>query len=450
MTRNEMNNKLREFARTLSPTESERGVVSDLYSAFQTLLGQANCLQVGSYPRFTAITPIHDLDILYVIGEWHTDWPVDSYSPDEVINELEKNIRDNLAKPDGSTIVSIDKQTHSVSVTFRFGEQEFSVDVVPAYSFGTNEFGQSTYRVPEILKKKSHATRRALYQAKIANAEYISWIESDPRGYISVATAVGENSDFRKAVKIAKYWKEQLKLGDENLKLKSFHVEQVITEYFQSNPESTVFDALFSFFVDFPNTVLVANRIADRVNSDKFIDDYIDEFSSDIHQKFIQARDGVLINFERVDELHSIRDIFQPEFRQRKSDSEEYLFDNWIPVLLETEHSTFDISADITDKQGSFVRALVRVGLIDSGRYLKFKNPSMTGCEFKYKVKNDDSCEQPRGEITNHRTMHVPENTKYVGRHYVECYAIRDGVCVAKARHDVVITRAAGRPKISR
>lgn len=450
MTRNEINNKLREFSRTLSPTESERGVVSDLYSAFQSLLGQANCLQVGSYPRFTAITPIHDLDILYVIGEWHADWPTDSYTPEEVIDELERNIRENFVKPGGSVITAIDKQTHSVSVTFKFGEQEFSVDVVPAYSFGTNKFGQPTYRVPEILKKKGHSVRLELYQEKISNAEHIGWIDSDPRGYISVATEVGQNGDFRKSVKIAKYWKDQIKLVDKNMKLKSFHIEQVITQFFQNDPEGTIFDALFTFFVDFPNTVLVANQITDRINEDKFIDDYIDDFSPEIHQKFIQARDGVLINFERVDELHSIRDIFQPEFRKRKSGSEEYLFDSWIPILLESEHNTFDISGHITDKQGSFVRALVRAGLIDSGRYLKFKNPELADCDFKWKVKNDDNSDQPRGEITDNRTMYVPENTKYVGRHYVECYAVREGVCVAKSRHNVVIQRGSGKINIQR
>lgn len=449
MTKSEINNKLREFARTLSPTEQERSVVSDLYSSFQVLLGTANCFQVGSYPRFTAITPIHDLDIIYVIGEWHSDWPTDSYTPEEVINELEKNIRNNLVKPEGPTVVAIDKQTHSVSVTFKFGEHEFSVDVVPAYSFGLNEFGQATYRVPEIIKKKSHSGRRKMYEEKITNAEHIGWIDSDPRGYISVATEVGTNSDFRKAVKIAKYWKDQLKSVDENMKLKSFHVEQVITRYFQNNPDGTIFDALFTFFVDFPNTVMVANQIADRVNADKFIDDYIAELSSDIRQKLMQARDGVLINFERVDELHSIRDVFQPEFRKRRDLTESYLFDSWIPVLLEPEHSSFDISADITDKQGSFVRALVRAGFIDSGRYLKFKNPALADCQFKWKVKNDDNCESPRGEITDNRTMHVPENTRYVGRHYVECYAVRDGICVAKSRHNVVIQNG-GKFKIQR
>src|SRR5690606_18657061 len=98
------------------------------------------------------------------------------------------------------------------------------------------------YKVPEILKKKRHDKRREMYESKTLHAESIGWIDSDPRGYISVATQVGENDDFRKAVKVAKFWKDQLKQTDEELKLKSFHVEQVITNYFLQNPTGTVFD----------------------------------------------------------------------------------------------------------------------------------------------------------------------------------------------------------------
>ena len=58
---------------------------------------------------------------------------------------------------------------------------------------------------------------------------------------------------------------------------------------------------------------------------------------------------------------------------------------------------------------------------------------------YSWKVKNDDKCIQPRGEITDHHTMNTPEQTKYKGNHYVECYAIRNGVCVAISRQNVIL-----------
>ena len=48
---------------------------------------------------------------------------------------------------------------------------------------------------------------------------------------------MGSNDDFRKAVKIVKYWKQTLRNIDNSLKLKSFHLEQVITRQFQESPE---------------------------------------------------------------------------------------------------------------------------------------------------------------------------------------------------------------------
>ncbi|MDQ7812877.1 hypothetical protein, partial [Brevundimonas sp.] len=61
-----MNALLRRYAQKhLSPTENERQFVTRVYTSVRDVLGEANCLQIGSYPRYTAITPLHDLDVLY-------------------------------------------------------------------------------------------------------------------------------------------------------------------------------------------------------------------------------------------------------------------------------------------------------------------------------------------------------------------------------------------------
>ena len=45
-----------------------------------------------------------------------------------------------------------------------------------------------------------------------------------------------------------------------------------------------------------------------------------------------------------------------------------------------------------------------------------------------------------RGQIQN-RGFQITENTLFHGMHYIECYAVKGGVCVAKARIDVPIGR---------
>lgn len=59
MKKDEFNIKLRDFAKTLSPTSNERELISKIYQSFSDLLGENNCIQIGSYPRLTAITPVH-------------------------------------------------------------------------------------------------------------------------------------------------------------------------------------------------------------------------------------------------------------------------------------------------------------------------------------------------------------------------------------------------------
>ncbi len=62
----------------------------------------------------------------------------------------------------------------------------------------------------------------------------------------------------------------------------------------------------------------------------------------------------------------------------------------------------------------------------------------------KWKVKNtgQEAIESNdlRGEITDDLGWYTKkENTKYAGAHYVECYVIKNGICVAKDRLDVPI-----------
>jgi hypothetical protein len=47
------------------------------------------------------------------------------------------------------------------------------------------------------------------------------------------------NNDFRRVVKFIKAWKNSHKEKKEEFKLKSFHIEQVIIQYYQENAESS-------------------------------------------------------------------------------------------------------------------------------------------------------------------------------------------------------------------
>lgn len=115
------------------------------------------------------------------------------------------------------------------------------------------------------------------------------------------------------------------------------------------------------------------------------------------------------------------------------------MFDKGIPMLTE---GLFSIVAEVQVREGGFRKYLLdKLGIIEVDRKISFRpGADAPAAElFKWKVKNDDASEQPRGEITDHHTANDPEHTKYKGSHYVECFAIRGKICVGRARQDVVL-----------
>ena len=104
--------------------------------------------------------------------------------------------------------------------------------------------------------------------------------------------------EFRKTTKIIKKWKNNLAEADSSLKLKSFHLEQVVTRYFQAQNSLEIFDAIFKFFVELPEMLNNPNQLEDRANKGKFIDDYLAELSDYQKGKIRFARDGFLVRLE--------------------------------------------------------------------------------------------------------------------------------------------------------
>lgn len=435
MTKDKFNSKLREYSKTLSPKVYEQDLIGKVYQSFNDLFGVNNCVQIGSYPRFTSITPIHDLDILYILGSWDEN----NHTPSATLQKLFNEINNSYVNPTSYT-KKISLQTHSVTVEFwENTNMVLSVDIVPAYSYGKNEYNQDTYKVPEVVKEKSHSKRNALtWNASDSH----SWINSDPRGYIKVATEVGINTDFRKTVKFIKRWKNNLCDQDQNLKLKSFHLEQVVTQIFKQNPNIEIFDAVFTFFVNLPAVINTPNQIQDRANSGKFIDDYLEKFTFDQKNKIGHARDGFLIKLENLKESDSAGELMPTDFYSRPP-SEVFMFDQNIKTLTEDQYD-FKISGEVQVRNGGFREFILdKIGLITIDRKIKFliSGNSPRVDIFKWKVKNDNSSDEPRGEITDHRTKNEIENTKFRGNHYVECYAIKNNVCVGKSRQNVVLNR---------
>ncbi len=436
MKKDRFNSKLREYVKEeISPRTEERQFISAIYDSFKTVLNQS-CIQIGSYPRFTSTRPLHDLDILWILGNWNEQ----IHNPSETLKELVLKIKKDYVNPTDYDLEVLPPRSHSITISFKDRTEEvFSVDIVPAYIFSKNEFNDDTYKVPEILRKRRGKKRTEYYQTLLHEQKEMDWIITDPRGYIEIAKNVNQlNTDFRKTVKFAKAWKNSCKARDDSFQLKSFHIEQVITNYFQEDTPFTIFDGLFKFFVSLPQLLDTA-QIKDRANNESYIDAYVSDLTRGQKERIIEARDCFLINLEEFSEDDEVGNLLDACFYRRASYAEQYLFDFEIPTLLDDNYS-FGISGEVQEREGGFRKFILdKIGFIPIDRKIKFRirgNPPNVDL-FKWKVKNDNSSKEPRGEITDHHTRNDPEDSRYMGNHYVECYAILHGTCVAKARQNV-------------
>ncbi|MDP2655881.1 MAG: hypothetical protein Q8P17_05250 [bacterium] len=441
MRKSELNALFRSYVQDhLSPTGPERELVSDVYESIQNLLGAANCLQIGSFPRFTAITPLHDLDVLCILGPWSAT----AFDPSAALDALHSNLESEYENPRQYDL-EISQQTHSVTLQFSDGGDEvFSVDIVPAYVSGKNEFGEDMYMVPEIATK-SHRERKRIATEVSKGTHKMAWIKSDPRGYITTATRENQsNDDFRKSVKLMKGWRASCKdTWNENFPIKSFHLEQAMTRSFQKNPDMEIFDAIFNFFCNLPRLIERAH-IPDRADPKTNIDAYVENLTVEERVLITQARDFFLIKLEEISAGADIVDLLEAGTRERASNTESYLFDSKIPMLTEQE---FSIAGKVLVRNGGFMETILdAVGLIEIDRRIEFRlgRNAPAADIYKWKVKNDDRCEEPRGEITDHQTQRDPEGTKYNGHHFVECFAITNGVCIGRSRQNVVLRRVLG------
>ncbi|MBQ6130355.1 hypothetical protein IJI72_01535 [Candidatus Saccharibacteria bacterium] len=289
----ETNNRLRHFAKNLSPTEKEKELISKVYDAIRDCLDEGKCLQIGSYPRYTSITPIHDLDILYNIGKWGA---YDLTNANSVIHSVHSRLESGFRNPTNYS-PRMSEQSHSVTISFRnaIDEECFSVDIVPAFEDGHNEFNLPMYRVPEIAHIK-HSERAARSWNPLRQD---SWIKSDPRGYIECAKRTNNaNDDFRRTVKIVKFWKNTIRDSRPDIKLKSFHLEQVILDFFRAKPTSlTISEALFQFLFNIP-AIIDRPQIKDRARPDVYIDGYISDLTSGQKGIIIAVRDSFLKKLE--------------------------------------------------------------------------------------------------------------------------------------------------------
>lgn len=259
MNTDHLNRVLDDFVRSrCSPLEAERERIEERYQRLKNLL-RGLTFRSGSYARYTAVTPVHDLDVINEYTE------LDFANVPHVMRQLARTLQQHYR---GEATVTA--QEHSVRIMF---QDKFSIDVVPGLRLAQrNAYGQPLYLVPEI-QKMSHRERQALYASGhlLPNTKL-----SDPRGYREQAQKLNDaNSDFRKAAKFIKKWRQGCKeVYDDRFALKAFHSELIVTAYFLSHPGCTALAAATAFFASLPQQVQ-RPAIPDLADPAVYVDAYL-------------------------------------------------------------------------------------------------------------------------------------------------------------------------------
>ncbi|GBR75716.1 hypothetical protein NO2_0364 [Candidatus Termititenax persephonae] len=444
----------------ISPKETEKCMVRKHYEIIQKILGE-NTFQSGSFARFTAVTPIHDLDIIWVLPD---DVLSKSFAITEAIDPYKLKIKETMdilrtkIQQGYSSVgisVTVKVQSHSIGISFVDG---FSIDVVPAIRSGKkNEYGDDIFSVPEV--QKIAVNKRINNYSNVTSTKPIKWIKSDPKGYIRECIDLNlKNQNFRRVVKFLKFWKDKCKLQIPTLPLKSFHVECIVSEIVKTNPNADCLELIILFF-QYLYTYLERPRINDKADSSTFVDSYILEIPVTTKEQLLNIAETHVISLENATESDNINDLLDNILSGRpylnREVSEHFLYDDDIHMMLQPTIS-IRIDGVLETKNNS-------VGGFRNGTYLSMVNGiigknhriyfdivdeklgSIDSQEisYKWKVKNKgvEACNASclRGEITDHHTRYQPESTAYKGSHYVEVYAIKNNVCIAKDRIQVEI-----------
>jgi hypothetical protein len=209
------------LVRSVEPSQSQKESASRSQNYLRELLNTGNMAQrivtsylSGSYARDTAINPVDDVDIIFVINPayWPTvsGWP----APTTILDSFANAIRNRYP------ISSVFGQRRSV----RLELNHLDIDVVPAIE---SSIETNVIWIPD------------------RNAS--SWIKSSPRVHSTNATRVNtaQGGKFKPLVKLLKYWNSSL---PSTANFKSFAIETMATRIFDNFTFDTLQKGMHYFF----------------------------------------------------------------------------------------------------------------------------------------------------------------------------------------------------------
>lgn len=389
---------------------------------------------VGSVGRETAIKGVSDLDILF-------DLPVEVFKRFDAYKEkkqssLLQEVKNVLKARYPNTDISGDGQV----VVIKFNK--YTVELVPGFKQSDDRF-----KYPDTNNGGS-------------------WKYTDPLPEISESKKTTEDTDnnFKYIANMLRAWKNKqgFKFGGLLIDTITYNFLNEKTDYrnigFDSYLDMT--QALFEYIKDLNKDqsywyALGSNQKVYNCDNGKFITKAEKAYkkikdltanSSDVNKKLRQVF-GTQFPKKVTAENRAYTSSYNQKYY---NDTEEFIEDYF------TVDIKYNISIDCKITQDGFRPMLLKKLLRDKmflaiKKHLEFYIDSMDSeikkeapYDIYWKVKNEgqEAIKRDciRGQIKRTNTKFINESSDFIGEHYVECYIVKDGICIAKDHIDVPIS----------
>ena len=369
----------------------------------------------GSYKKKTNIRPmskIQDVDVLFKIPKEIFE-KFDNYSSNGQ-SALLQDIRKVLNK----TFTTTEKISGWGKVVLvQTTDGTHNVEVLPAY-----ELEDKTFKIPN-------------------SEDGGSWEIFNPREDINIFQNINKQSNglVQIVTRMLKSWKRQNKTLD----IKSYQIEQYVMDYFEKNSAENIdidmFISLFEFIKSnigedsksFIETATQRLEIAQKLKNDEKYQEVTKKLKLIFGDKFPSYSNNIKVSMESLDE-----DI---------APNEQFI-DELFEVDLFNDYS-FKLDCEFTQdgfQKYKLVQFLQKVKILKKNLKLTFSFKTDIPKPYKvyWKVRNfgeeAKKTKNLRWQIIK-GSYSKTETTLYKATHYVECYIVKDNICIAIDKIDVPI-----------
>lgn len=393
---------------------SLEGIAKKLNQKYYDNSTTDNYLMVGSMGRNTSIKGESDIDVVYELPdevfERFDDY--ESNGQSQLLNE----IRDVLKEKYPSTDIKGDGQVVVISFT------KYKIELVPGFKQDNN-----FYKYPDTHDSGSWKITKPILEIEEAN------------------NMINNTSTYRDICQMIREWK-----ANNGVTICGLLIDILIKDFLDNNyeykwkPKSDYYELLKSVFK------YLSDQDEDRKQWNAMGSNQIIENKNFNFIKKGKKAYNKLSN--STDESSTLRELFGSRFPISEQSANEYGYSNDEQFIEEIfpVYIMYSLKIDCEITQNGFRTGLLsefikKKFMIKQNRKLKFmivENNIPKPYDIYWKVRNVGyeairrNC--IRGQIKK-GIDYLNESTNFYGPHYVECYIIKDGICVARDKISVSI-----------